>query len=500
MNDPSARKGLAFLLRAEQGQVLPMTALMLAILIGFAGLVIDIGRVWIAQRQLQNAVDAAAAVAGEDMPNSVTAYNAAVTFSGFNTGPTIGKNKLTGYGVSSASNASPSQWAVTFSCVTNRTGNGSISSCGTDTSGDNCKPPGAQPPQPAGTTTCNAVTVSETATVRTTFAHLFIPNFTVTASATASARGGISHPLDVEIILDTTDSMTDPCTSTVTGIPSGKQEKIDCAKQGVQALLQGLWPCTPTPSQSTPCGPATANPSGELGANVAHPEDEVGLLAFPALSSTNSRPDEIDCKNDNFSVTYPPPPFGNQPGYDIVDLSSDYRPSVANTTLNWTTSNLVEAVDWGQCPGSVYPGGDYYGLKTIGGQGSYLAGAIADAQYILDQAQKSRPGVSSAIIVLSDGEMNQPKGFTDNTPCNSANNSATTAKADPINITIYSIAYDSSGNCTDTSGPYHNVAGLQLMKDIASNANTFFNQPNPGDLTSIFQQVGVDLTDSRLIG
>ena len=302
----------------------------------------------------------------------------------------------------------------------------------------------------------------------------------------------------------------------------------------MQALLQGLWPCDST---LVVLRSGKRQQRASSAANVANPVDEVGLIAFPALSSTSSRPYEIDCNSSSsFAVTYPNPPTGNQPGYNIVGLSSDYRPSVCNTTLNATTSNLVEAVDWAQCPGAArlllgrqqrrdmpsgtyyytvnaataaarpprrptrsrsspdgdahrtdvrhlrrrerillhrdgrnrqrkhvdehgadlhelgrqpvhdaraaspsprgrsstsrsspreaaalrsgtwtvsytgpagqYPGGDYYGLKVIGGQGSYLAGAIAHAQYALDHS--GRPGVTNAIIVLSDGALNSP--------------------------------------------------------------------------------------------
>ena len=62
--------------RRQDGQALPMVALAMVVLLGFAGLVIDIGRVWVAQRQLQAAVDSAALVAGQDLPNATTAYSA----------------------------------------------------------------------------------------------------------------------------------------------------------------------------------------------------------------------------------------------------------------------------------------------------------------------------------------------------------------------------------------------------------------------------------------
>jgi hypothetical protein len=74
------------------------------------------------------------------------------------------------------------------------------------------------------------------------------------------------------------------------------------------------------------------------------------------------------------------------------------------------------------------------------------------------------PGSDERHLVLSDGELNQPSTFTDNNPCRSAINAATQAKA----------------------------AGTVISE-------TFFNQPSAGSLTSAFQQVGEDLTDSRLI-
>jgi hypothetical protein len=270
----------------------------------------------------------------------------------------------------------------------------------------------------------------------------------------------------------------------------------------------------------TSCGTTTANTAAadgtpQLGANVANPVDEVGLLVFPAIkvlspASTTPVGDEIDCqKTDSFSDTYPQwtpyiynsaqsdggiPSTDTYLGYQAVGLSSDYRPSVANTTLNWTTSNSVEAVDWGQCPDSTYPGsGDYYGLKDIGGQGSYLAGTITEAQHLLDV--NARPGATNAIIIESDGQLNDPKTFTDNNPCSSAINAATQAKA--AGTIIYSIAYGSNGTrCPDTTSSYTDV---QTMQAIASNAETFYNSPTAGDLTQTFQQVGTDLTGSRLI-
>jgi hypothetical protein len=357
--------------------------------------------------------------------------------------------------------------------------------------------------------TCNAVAVRESAIVKTTFAGLVLPSFTVTATSTAAARGGAASPIDAYVILDNTESMTDDCSSTVTGI-TGTPEKLDCAKAGMRALLQALDPCNP---DLTSCGAATANGNSQLGANVASPFDEIGLLVIPAIAgnppSTSTLDTEINCsRSSSFSTTYPTwtpytynagqsdggiPASDDDLGYQAVGLSSDYRPSDTNTTLNASTSNIAEAVGWGECPSGVYPDGNYYGLKDIGGQGSYLAGAITEAQHQLDV--NARPGATNAIIVESDGQMNNPKTFTDDNPCASAIDAAAQAKA--AGTLVYAIAYGSNGtvcpdkNDTDTD--------LETMQDIASNSETFLDQPVAGDLTAAFTQVGQDLSAPRLI-
>jgi len=484
----------------EGGQSLVFIALAMIVLVGFAALVIDIGRVWVAKQKLQGAVDASALVAGQDLPNSNQAFTDALSYDG----ASGAKNQLGGYGMT------PNAPVVTFECVSHAPNYsaGATPTCPTDSSSKACQPSGAQSPYPSGATTCNAVNVTETATVKTTFGGIFLPSFTVSASATSAMRGSSASPLNVYVIVDNTRSMTSACTGTVTGI-SGTPERLDCAKAGMQALLQQLTPC----NSSTSCGTATANGSGQLGANVASPVDEVGLLVFPAITGNppamSTLNKEIDCSSSSsFAVTYPTyqsytynsgQPDGGIPaaddyiGYQAIALSSDYRPSSANATLNSTTSNLVASLDWGQCPGVVYPNGDYYGLKDIGGQGSYLAGAITEAQHLLNV--NARAGAKNVIIVLSDGQMNNPKTFTDKNPCNSAVQAATQATA--AGTTIYAIAYGSNGTvCPDTGYTY---TDKQVMQDIASSAKTFFYDPNNGGLTGTFATIGTALGDPRLI-
>jgi len=63
-------KKLMKIVKNEDGQVLVLTAILLAVLLGFAALTIDIGMVYITKTKLQNAADAAALAGAQDLPNS----------------------------------------------------------------------------------------------------------------------------------------------------------------------------------------------------------------------------------------------------------------------------------------------------------------------------------------------------------------------------------------------------------------------------------------------
>jgi len=258
-------------LKSERGQALPLVVLSLVVLLGFAALAIDIGRIWVAQQELQRAVDASALAAGQDLPDSSTAYTAAQGYSG-----TGGYgNAVGGWGVT------PNAPGVTFECATHGPDytSGSPPTCETDTSSDKCNPTGSNTPiytsyTGSTPTTCNAVHVTETATVSMPLLSVFTGNVTVSASSTAASRQvtGVPKPMNLEVILDTTGSMSQSCSGTVPGI-SSNPDKLDCAKDGVRTLLSAL--------------PYT-NVSG-----TEEADDYVGIDVFPALSTTmtaNSNP------------------------------------------------------------------------------------------------------------------------------------------------------------------------------------------------------------------
>jgi Flp pilus assembly protein TadG len=312
-------------------------ALLTPVLVGSAGFVIDIGHIAVVQRQLQGATDASALAGGYAIPNN----NAVATANSYST-----RNSLSGV------TATMVTGYPQLKCLTS-TG---ITCAGTERTGG-----------------ANAVAVSEQATVPMWFAQILgFNNFTVTATSTAGARGGIGEALNVMIVLDTTASMS---SSTDNGCglgPSSSRE--DCALAGVQTLLTGL------------------NPS----------LDYVGLIVFPGLQSATQASQEYTCGQSLSSGSTQA--YSNSPVYTVVGLSNDFKSSSTATTLN-ATSHLALAVNDGGCTS---------GIAAPGGQSTYYAGAINAAQADLVALSSTQtPPSQNVIVFLSDGDANSTKAETD---------------------------------------------------------------------------------------
>ena len=248
--------------RREEGQVIVIMVLFLTVLCGFAGMTIDIGRIYVAQRQLQEAVDAAALAAAQDLPTTATANSDVTAYSAY----AGQKNAHTASMVAATPIAS-------YKCLSST---------------------GLPCPSGSGQCACNAIQVKESATVNTTFLRVLgLTSFTaVGATSTASMHGGSAHPIDVAVVLDTTGSMNNACGNDVSGITTGNSTKLDCAKEGVRALLSSLSPCNPT---LVSCGAAVAG-------NVTNPLDEVALYTFPGLTSPSAFTHDSTSARSNTSL------------------------------------------------------------------------------------------------------------------------------------------------------------------------------------------------------
>jgi Flp pilus assembly protein TadG len=386
----------------SSGQTLTLVAIFLPLLLGMLGLAIDTGNLYIAKRHLQTATDAAALAAAQDLPDGTQALSDACTF-----GATpAGGSCPTGVASTDGQNVSGELGKVSTSaqleCLSATSAG---ASCVTGTGCQGAHPPAGDTSNPG----CNAIKISQTGSVKTFLLGLLgFVSTKVTTTSTASMGGGRSSPLDVQVVLDSTSSMQafDNCgapngTSGVAGIPyaNGKTPTAeDCAKAGMRALLETLYPCNPDdPASTVSCGVATQN-------NYPDPEDEVGLMSIPPLGGNPNPPSghpayvspgnglgipaETNCIDDLSGGGYFRLPGGsdvttsnydssNLPQYQFVPLSSDYKLSNATAPLNDSLlnadSNLVKAVYWGKCPGGAYPanGGSQGSSLSTPGAGDY---------------------------------------------------------------------------------------------------------------------------------
>ena len=504
------------LYREQSGQALYLVAACLVVLLGMAALSIDIGFALHAQRELQANTDAAASAGGAAMPSltlptgASDVYDVVAQYSGSTTLKAL-------YNVHPDLNVT--NVSVSFACLSTTTyPSYGLPVCATSavSSFPSCT---VTSTNPAGG--CNVIKVVETAVVPTFFAKVLgFNSLTLTATSISSASGGGAKPYHVAVVLDSTASMgstndTGCLATNLTGTYTAEQ----CAQLGVQTLLGGLAPCPP----------------GGSNCSVSSAPDPVALMTFPGLmpseTTTLTNPPvpgatanaDYDCSSrTNPSITS----YNNNPAYLILPFQSDYR--VSDTSgLNFGNSNLVAAV-------GATTDGNCDGIQTPGGEDTFYAGALLEAQAYLSANHAS--GVQDVMIFLSDGDANAnandlkgtvaqtvpiggltpSKTFSTTGECTQAVNAANYAKGQGTEI--YSISYNSgSSGCTSgETAPYNTPCGT--MQGIASLplSQYFFSVPNHARrgtssstvcpnaayvqyLYQVFGAISTDLQTARLI-
>ena len=306
----------------------------------------------------------------------------------------------------------------------------------------------------------NGIVVKESADVPTFFLKVIgVNSFSISAKSTASMKGGAQLPMDVAIVLDRTGSMCQPCT------------KMQNARDGIHAFLSAMRPTV----------------------------DKIGLVIFQPATSIANRCGYSPSNNSNYDdSTYP---------YAVVNLTNDFRLS-DNSPLN-PNSNLVQTVDCIQTGGS-----------------TAYATAIDEAQALLNA--QGRPNAQDVIIFFTDGEANYGPWYYGNnspyrkTPCAQAISSATCREGHghmglhhrlrhrprhPLQG-LQVIGSQGGQSCAQNKGkqfPCDEQAiktaywTLQQLASTIDGQLKFYWQPTPGDLTTIFERVALDLTQVRLI-
>jgi Flp pilus assembly protein TadG len=291
----------------------------------------------------------------------------------------------------------------------------------------------------------NSISVKSTSQVNTVFAKVIgFDSFTVKAAATACSPCSVK-PLDIMIVFDRTGSMCQ--------LPNGSNDptcrKLRSAREGIETFLRAM------------------NPQFH----------HVGLAVLPPATGT-TRADQCSPPTTPTAGSYD----SGTARYLIAGLSSDFASPPG--TLN-TASTLVDRVT----------------CQQLGGGRTGYAGAIDAARTELQT--NGRPGVKKVIIFLSDGAANyggnsEPVAYR-NQPCQAGVNAAAAAKG--LGMLVYSIGYDLDGStgvyerCRTRSNAIEvpNMNAYEAMQRIATDSTTFYNEPDPVQLNTIFASIALDI-------
>jgi Flp pilus assembly protein TadG len=294
----------------------------------------------------------------------------------------------------------------------------------------------------------NTVVVEQTTVVPTIFAKVLgIDQFTINAKATACSPCS-SKPLDIMLVLDRTGSM---CQDSQ-GNPDPACTDLQNARNGLLEFVQYMDPAI----------------------------HKIGLAVFPPRRSGTSACATPASSNYNQTTS----------SYTVVQLSSDFK---IGGNLN-ESSSLVSTIRCQQ-----------------GGGSTAYAHALERAQSELNSS-RGRPGVQNVIVFFSDGAANTGPTYLSTSspyrrqPCQQGVNSASVIKG--AGTLIYSIGYDldalngGANICQNgvTGAPESPaITAYDAIRLIATNGDTFFNRPNPGDLTRVYTQIASEIGGTRLI-
>jgi hypothetical protein len=472
---------------SERGQVLISAYVALAVMIfGVAGFVIDVGRLYVSYHQLLASTDAAALAGGEALAYSTE--NAIQVATQYSSTTTTGANAAAGTNPHGA--MSNLQITVTPVCLTTVTNAPFNIPC-------------------VGDGQYNAIRVTQTATLPMTLAKFFgTSSLPLSVTATASMAGVPTVPFNIAIILDATlsqASLDDDCGSGVT--------EMQCELDGVQVLLQELWPCT---------GGGNCNISNGVASNSF---DRVALFTFPGLSTSTAAVDS-GCTSpitaagaskygygysSSFgyysmlpqtawptipsAVPYSFPAIGassyaptsSTGTYQITPFLSDYRTSDTATTLNTGSGTPVSLLS--NALGAVSGCGSMAPPNYDGDYGTYYAGVIYAAQAALVAEQAAYPGSQNILMLLSDGNATAPQQngssvYPMPSPAtnkgtypswvNECHQAVTAGQyAASQGTRVYSIAYGSESSGCASDSP--NISPCYTMQNIASSPSYFYS-------------------------
>lgn len=435
----------------ESGQVLLLAALSMVMLLVMVALVVDIGKAFLIQRQLQAGVDAAALAGAQHLPDPTEATQVALDY-----GPSAGKRNE----VSAGKNVTTT---VTMRCLKSA--------------------PGCNQSQ----STYNGVNVKASSDVELLFARVLgIDTLTVRASATACSPC-TAKPLDIMLVLDRTGSMC----QFRPGQPDPNCTDLNNAKNGIRTFLGFMDPtidwvglsvfppaldrswvatCPYTPWQGNPSGPT---PDGKyFGYDAWWPEW-----------------DTADARGATPSV------------YAIASLSNDY---LVQSNGSWILNNQSALVQRLGCAGGA--GSTHYAAAIEEAQHELNRNGRGNVQDVIVFLSDGAANTSPQALPTAHWR-NNPTWTA--RPCGSGVEAAARAKAG--GTVIYSIGYDldaggaaperclaarasdgHQGSTPEVAQSWGSTA-YDAIRAIASEPANFYNKPDPGQLNTIFTRIAADL-------
>jgi Flp pilus assembly protein TadG len=489
--------------RDERGQIIPWMVLLSGLMIGVGGLSVDLGRAYICYNQLKASTNAAAMAGAYAMIQPGATKSTVTSAINLYASATNGANanaNLTGTTIGTP----------VFTCVKDSVM--VVSPCS------------------ASPTGYNVVQVQQTVNVPTLLIRVLpflngspLQSIRLIATSTATMASGADDQVNVAMVLDSTKSM-----SSSENEPACKSTRINCALDGVQYLLQQLSPCTASTSSPSATCVSYDRVSLFTYPNVNFSNRSLDTTCNGTMTSSNILPYTTPAKPTSGQKTWTAP-SGTNGTYQITGYSSDWS---SNNQIGGSfvgNSNLVNATG-----GST--GSNCNGIQAIGGQGTYFAGAIYEAQASLMAQAYQNPGSKNVMIILSDGDASATSGHMINglngSNVGNAGNTypslqdqchqaiAAAQQADSLGTTVYTIAYgaQSSGCSTDSAANgSSSISPCATMQQMSSGYVSTSNMPHfysdsatttaSGQCSSqynlnlqgIFGSIVANLTKARLI-
>ena len=460
-------------LKDESGQVFAVTGLGALLLVGLAGISIEVGHGYYALELLQASTDEATIAAASGLPSATQANTNAQNYSS-ETSAENSLNILQNIGLT-----------VSPFCSTTVSTNLNV------------------PCQAASgsTSTYNAVRVVQTATTGLWIGRMFgTPLFNLEAIGTAAMAGGNYTPYNIAVVMDSTGSMGD---TDSTGQCSGTQET--CALAGLRVLLQDAYPCG---------AGQTCTASGNT------PDDAVALFTFPTITAATIANDTSCSTSDPSVISYTLPTHPGTEYYsDTTPTGDTYEvvpfigTSLTNGGSSYKSSDTASALRTGDplVNAAGGPTDNCVGLRTPGGAHTYYAQAIYEAGAALAAEQTARPGTNNIMIILTDGNatasmvydatvVNKVSTITGVDPSSDLIPTTTGTSASSLNGTKVAKWSAQANTYTYPSAVGECGQAVKAAYDVANSLTATFNPGSTGSVTYTLNNSLSNLTKVYTIG